>query len=715
MAYVKKEAQSMLDNIKDDIHRSYQYFYRNYQRYHDYMRFIYKTTLTAADRSTLQELQKPIIEFNVLEAYISRLCGEFSKMDPAFSVRAADGVALMNPEVIEVVEAHMKAAFTGGDKDALSYQLYKEMLSGGYSVAKIFTDYANENSFDQNIFIERVFDPTLTGFDPLARDSHKGDGRYAYELFPKSKGEAEELYGSSITKGATFTRSGDLQNFNWSYKNQLEDIILFAEYYRKKLKKTKIVKLANGHVVPEKSYEEFLVKWEEAGILEQPPIVLKSRWSEIETIEKYTLCESKIIDHVSTNFSMLPLVFFDGNSVIIRDNDQSAAEQMTRSYVYQALGPQKMKNFAGQSLCNEIENTMQSQWVAPIEAIPDNADYQYAYTNPQKATVVLYNQWKDGDPNKPVTPPQTIHRPAIPPEMSNTFMMADQVIQSTLGSYDAALGINDNELSGVAIMQGAMHSNAAAMPYTVGFIRGWNRCGEIYLDLLPKYYVTPRTVPVILPDGKRDYFPINGKGQMRFDYNASALEVQVEAGVNFAVQKQIALKAMIQLMQASPQFAQFMNQEGLEVLLDNLDIKGIDNIKSMASKWMQNQKAIQEAAVQAQQNQITPEQMAQMQLQLEQVKIQQKQQEAELKAQTEMRTAEMRSEVELTKIATDDAVKNKEIDVKFIEVMSRIQADNLQSQVQEEKASAENARTAVEMAISLNKDRRDHERHQRGE
>jgi hypothetical protein len=690
MAYVNKEAQGMFNNIKDDIQRSYQYFYRNYQRFHEFVGYIYKTTLTPADRSVLQELQKPAIEFNVLEAYISRLCGEFSKMDPAFSVRAADGVALMNPEIIELVEAHMKAAFTGGDKDALSYQLYKDELSGGYSVAKVYTDYANEKSFDQNIYIERVFDPTLTGFDPLARDSHKGDGRYAYELFPKSKGEAEELYGADITKGISFTRNSSLENFNWSYKNQTEDILLFAEYYRKKMKKVKILKLANGHVVPEKSYEDFLAKWEEAGILEQPPIVLRSRWTEIETIEKYTLCESKIINHETTNFGHLPLVFFDGNSVMIRDNDQSQAEQMTRSYIYQAIGGQKMKNFAGQSLCNEIENMMQSQWIAPIEAIPDNNDYQYAYTNPQKATVVLYNQWKDNDPNQPVNPPQTINRPPIPPEISNTFMLSDQVIQGALGSYDAAMGVNDNDISGIAIMQGAMHSNAAAMPYTVGFIRGWNRLGEIYLDMLPKYYVTPRTLPIIKPDGKRDYYEINKPGGIQMDYDASALEVQVEAGVNFAVQKQIALKAMIQLMQASPQFAQFMNQEGLEVLLDNLDIKGIDNIKSMAAEWMKNQKQMQEQEAQKAQSEMGPEQMAQMQMQIEQAKIQQKAEEAKMKA-----------EVDLTKISADDAVKNKEIDVKFLEVMSKVSNAEMELALQQEKVSAENASTAVKMAVSV--------------
>jgi len=219
--------------------------------------------------------------------------------------------------------------------------------------------------------------------------------------------------------------------------------------------------------------------------------------------------------------------------------------------------------------------------------------------------------------------------------------------------------------------------------------------------------VTPRTIPIIKPDGKRDYYEINKPGNLQFDYDASALEVQVEAGVNFAVQKQIALKAMIQLMQASPQFAQFMNTEGLEVLLDNLDIRGIDNIKVMAAEWMKNQKQMQEQQAQAQAQQMTPEQMAQQQMQLEQAKIQQKAEEAQLKARTEMQTEEMKAQVDLTKISTDDAVKNKEIDIKFMEVMTKIQNADLDAALQQEKVEAENARSAVDMAINVSKHHND--------
>jgi hypothetical protein len=694
MPRIRQSALNSFDNIKNDIEHGFLYFRKNYTTYNDYMRFVFKTSLTGADRSVNNELQKPNMEFNILEAYISRLCGEFSKMDPAFTVRAKEGVNLINPDIIELVEAHLMAAFSGGDKNSLSYRIYRRILSGGYCVAKIFTEYAGEKAFEQRICVDTVFDDTLTVFDPLARKSHKGDGRFACELFPKFAGEAEEIYGSEILKDVDFTRNAELEGFNWSYRNQQEDIVLFAEYFKKRIKKTKILKLANGHVVTEAKYEEFLKTWEERGYIEQAPIVLKSRMSDMEFIDMYTVTGSKIIDHVETNYSMLPLIFFDGNSVIVRDTTESQAQQVIRPYVYHARDTQKMKNFAGQSLCNEIENLVQHKWKAPVEGIPANKDYQLAYTNPQNATVVLYNQFKDGDPDQPLNPPQEIMRQEIPAVLTSTFAMADNTVQVILGSYDAALGVNDNELSGIAIMQGAMHSNAAAMPYTMGFIEGWARCAEFYLDILPKYYVTQRTIPIVLPNGKRDYYEINkrdGTG-LKFDYDVSALEVNIKPGVNYEVQKQIALKTIESLMSVSESFKEFMNQNGLEVLLDNIDIRGIDKLKYMVQEWMEQQKQIAQQQQAKNANQPTQEQLAEAQLKVEADQVQAEREGNQLKAQ-----------VEMAKSAAANAVKNKEADIKFLEVMSTIQDQDLDRALEQEKLDAENARTSIEMATNVSK------------
>lgn len=703
MAYVKKKERTEFNDIIGDIEKGYLNFRKNFIRYNDFINFVFVTSITPSDASVNQELDRPNTEYNILEAYLSRLCGEFSKMDPAFTVRAREGVKVIDTRVIDLVEAHLKAAFIGGDKNSLSYKLYRDILSGGYSVAKIFTDYADEMSFDQKIYIERVFDPTLTVFDPLARESHKGDGRFCGELFPKSADEAEDLYGSEILKDVKFARSPNVGDFNWSYRNQKEDIILFCEYYKKKVKKTTILKLANGHSVTEKTYEEFLQKWESAGIMEQAPIILKSRETDIITIDKYTVCGSKIVDHTPTNFSMLPLVFFDGNSVVSRDNTNSQAQQVTRPYVYHARDTQRMKNIAGQSLCNEIETMVQHKWKAPVEGIPENKDYQRAYIEPQKAQVVLYNQFKDGDVNVPLNPPQEILRAPIPPELTATFVMADNTVQTILGSYDASQGNVEGDLSGIAIMQGAMHSNASAMPYTMGFIEGWARCGQIYMNLLPKYYVTPRTIPIVRPNGERDYYEINDRNgkNVKFDYDVSALDVTIEPGVNFAVQKQIALKTLEHLMSISDRFKAFMEQNGLEVLLENIDIKGIDKLRSMCQAWMDEEKAAAAQAKAQAEGQPSPEQMAAKQLELQAMQI-----------EAEKEIASQKAQVDMSKISADNAVKNKEADIKFLEVMSEIQGADLDRALEQEKVDAEDARTSLEMVTKvsshINELRNDH-------
>ncbi len=112
------------------------------------------------------------------------------------------------------------------------------------------------------------------------------------------------------------------------------------------------------------------------------------------------------------------------------------------------------------------------------------------------------------------------------------------------------------------------------------------------------------------------------------NYDAMSLDVKVEAGVNFAVQKQISLETIIQLMQTSESFAAFINTKGLGILLDNIDIRGIEGLRQAASEFMQEteqkQQQAQQMAQQEQANQIDPKQLMAMQAQAEVQKTQQK-------------------------------------------------------------------------------------------
>src|SRR5574338_303905 len=108
MALARKYT-SKIDKIKNSVEQAYVYFRPNYERFHQFMRFVYKSTLTEDDIAVLMTLGRPQIEFNMMEAYISRLRGEFSRMEPGFVVRAQNGIENVDPKLIDVLEAHFRA------------------------------------------------------------------------------------------------------------------------------------------------------------------------------------------------------------------------------------------------------------------------------------------------------------------------------------------------------------------------------------------------------------------------------------------------------------------------------------------------------------------------------------------------------------------------------------------------------------------------------
>lgn len=709
MAYsnLGRTRAEILPKLKKYVEGWQQYWQSNNKRFWDFTKFVCVSSLSSQQITALQAMGKPTLQFNIMESMASRLCGEFAKHSPSFEARAMDGVpaSVLTPDFtaqIDVIEGYLLAMFADSTSDSLKYKIYKDLIIGGFSVVEVATRYVNSMSFEQLIECERVFDPTLCVFDPVARLSHKGDGQYTGKLVPFTVDDFKDRYGN---KAADYipTASGvtsKLQGFSWSYLNQNEDMIMVASMFCKSYREIEIVKLSNGHTVPLDHYEKLIEAWNEEAVMAVPPKILQSRKTHIETLDKYEFCEKGILNKVETNFTKHPIVFIDGNSVLVRGqeggdgytstttsdsgSDVGATIQVTKPYLMHARDVQQLMNFAGQSLAAEMENIVQHQYIAAIEGIPE--DYQEAYTNPQLANVLVYNQIYDKEANIQINPPQILERRQIPGVLESTFNGANAHMQNILGSYDAILGVNDKQISGVAIQQGALQSNAAAIPYLVGFNNGLNRLAEIVVDLIPKYYTTPRTLPVVKPDGKRDYQIINKKDEptsVFMDYDPNNLLIKVEMGVSAAVQKQVALDQIIRLTAASEEFAQFINQFGLETILDNLDIRGIDHLKEQAGKYMQMKQKQAEAASQ-EPNEI--EVLAQTEI-----------------AKTEMETEQRREAAQLTAAnkAAELALKEQENDMKFVELLSKIQSDETKNIIEREKISAENSRDAVELTMKM--------------
>ena len=665
MDVVAKRHQDQLERIKKNVRQSHDYFKHNYDCYNEFRKFVFESSLTSDEIALLQALSRPQLEFNVLEAYLSRLIGEFSKQEPDIEV-STDDEQKSDPMTIKLVELHLRHALMEPKSSNSRLEVYKKLLSGGFDCLKVSTDYAHPMSMDQIIKIEEVYDPTLCGFDQLAKQAHKGDGRFCFELFPKAEEDFKKEYPDIPTNTLTFKR--DFSGFNWSYLNDSTKIIIVADYYEKKPRNETIVQTRDGKVMTMDKYNKIINTWDDFTM--PPAIVGKPRKTTIEKIVRYRCIENLVIEYEETDFTHLPIIFVDGNSVIIKTPTNGNVRQVTRPYVYHAKGAQRLKNYAGISLANEIENTIQHKFMVAKEALPKEQEFLAAYKDVQKASTLVFNSVHESNPEMPIANPiREIQRIPAPPEIVQSFQSTDSLVQNILGSYDASLGINNNQLSGIAIVEGASQSNSVAMPYIVGCLQGYQRAAEIYVDLMPKYFTTPKTLPILDEEGKRSYVKINQEQGMPLDFDANALNVSVKAGASFQIQKSRTIMMVKEMMGMSPLFSQFIAEKGLNFVLDNMEGRGIEQLKDLVDEWTQEYQQQKQQAMQAQQSQNNPGAM------MAQVKMQELQQKAQ-KDQAQFSVDMAKLEVEKQKVIADALINQTTSQVQVIKANTERYAKN---------------------------------------
>ena len=648
-----------LADIKEKVRDSYTFFSDTYSKYNEYRRFSLVHTLSDQDVSMLEAMGFPSTEFNIIEPYITALSGEMVEQDPAVSVES-DDEAQVNPEVNELVEQHLRHTLCSPDTIPIKKQVIEEQLSGGRSIIKIATDYAGHKTFKQIIKFEKA-NPELCGFDPMAETAHKGDGEYCFECFPMLIAEFKELYKEVNIESFRFMRSEE--GFSWSYKSGKEKYVVPCDFYVKKKKHAWIVELADGQVMEEKEYKAELEKW---GVFSQLPQVVDKRKSKMEKIMRYRVIESKILEIEETPFSILPLIHVDGNSARIRSGDNGAVEEIIRPFFYNAIGAQRLKNLAGNVAANSLQGIVNHKFMVAKEALPKEEEYLSAYKDVQNASTLVYNAFYENNPNQAIPNPiMPIPKMPAPPEVLQTFMAADSLMQNTMGSYDSSVGrANNNQLSGIAMVQSQLSSTKAAMTYVQNYMLAIQRWAQEYVNLMPKFFVTPRTLPVMDKEGQKSYVKINKNPQQPdLMWDENALNIRVEAGANFKVQKQVALNQIIELSRANQAVGQFFSTKGLPMIFDNMTMRGADEMKEAAKEWMAEQAQLAKQQQQMQQQQIENNPIV-MRNKIDMAELEAKKQEHAQQAQIDRE----KMALERQKLASQIMLETKKNQVKLAEL-----------------------------------------------
>jgi hypothetical protein len=203
---------------------------------------------------------------------------------------------------------------------------------------------------------------------------------------------------------------------------------------------------------------------------------------------------------------------------------------------------------------------------------------------------------------------------------------------------------------------------------------------------MPKYLVGKRTIPVIDSNGEQSYQEINMEGKPVLDYKDRAVKVNIDAGVNFQIQKNKALEQIVGLMQASPQFGQFMNSpQGLKILVSNLTIYGADRLQESIDPYLQEQAQQQQQAMQMQQEAMSQNpQMIRAQAEM-------------IKAQSDVQQNQIENQFELARLATEKELA----DAKILEAEAKISQAQIDSAVRLEESQTSLEVHALESAAKL--------------
>lgn len=444
---------------------------------------------------------------------------------------------------------------------------YKSRASDAYDIAALFSvkssvafirvdhDYADDYSFNQELFIRRMINPGAVFLDS---NSVEVDGRDAKRCTILEKITLSEY--KSRWPGKEISDFDDAgRNFE---KANDEEKITVAEYFE--LIETKSTKKANaaGEI---SDYDD---GDEKAPDFKAKRTIIKCK------VMRYWVSGKDFLEKTSFPGKFIPLIPVYGEEAWREGN------RNLFSLIRKAKNAQQMYNY-WKSLETEL---LQKQPIAPVMAAEGQVDdYKDDWANPSKAIVLRYKTI-DADGNQ-IGAPQRLQPPTIPTGVVNAARETVDDIKAALGMYNASLGQRSNETSGVAINQRKQEGDVATFHFGDNLNRSICQVGNVVVFAAPEIYDTPRVIRISGDEGEQKAVGINGAqlqpGQEKpFDIRKGVYAVDIVTGASFTTKRQEAANFYQTVVTKMPELMDIMG----DLLFKNMDFTGAQEMSARMKK-----------------------------------------------------------------------------------------------------------------------------------
>lgn len=497
----------------------------------------------------------PCLTENRVLAHVHQVVNDIRQANLAIKVSPVDDKA--DPETANVLRGLIRNIEVRSDSDTVYDTAAFNSITAAFGYIKICTDYADEDSFEQDIYLERILNPQSVLIDPNSTAIDGSDAEYAFHFDDLSHSQFKRKYPKA-----------DLSSFDLGDKSDwyAKDTIRVADYYVKEYEKETIYRDQFGEIYNEEQAINQGLDLE----------ALESREIKRCKVMCYRITAKEVLEETEILSKYIPIVPVYGEEASLD------GKREIYSLVHQAIDPQRMYNYWKSASTSIIALQPKAPFIATSKQIEPFKN-QWLNANTGNPAVLLYEPAEHNGVLLP--PPQRQAPPAGSSAMIQEALMAADGIKASMGMFDASMGAQGNEQSGRAIIARQREGDNATFHFIDNLSKSIRQVGKILVDMIPRVYDSARIARIVGEDDKELLVPINQPIQEKidgvklnqkqmFDLRTGKYDIVVSVGQSYATKRQETVDAMLQLFQAKPDLAPLIG----DIFVKNLDIAEADLI-----------------------------------------------------------------------------------------------------------------------------------------
>jgi len=571
---------------------------------------------------------KPRYTFDNVNPIVDQVASEIEQAD--FDIRVSPAGGNATKDIASTYDGLIRNIENISNAKQVYSQAARGMVTGGFDAWRVSQKFADDNSFDQDIVIEKIGNPVdRVWFDPAAELQDKSDSRYAFVLHPMAVDEYENRWPEGSGESVPDDREGD------AYYDKAEAIVV-GEFLYMESEDRELVMMSNGqtHEVNE-DFEKIVDDLAMIGVTE-----VRRRTRKVHKVcSRFFDNKDWLEDDRDTVFNRIPVIPVYGNFKIFE------GKTLYWGVVEKLLDPQRVLNYAMSRSIEEGALAPRAKyWMTPTQAA--GHEDQLGTLNTNSDPVQFFNP----DPEFPAIPQQQ-GGAQVNQGLSMIAQSMQGMINATAGMFAANMGDNPNAQSGVAIRQLQNKGDNGTFKYSRAMEIAIAATGRLIKDAIPKVYDTARTIRVLREDDTYDMADLNqqvidnatGEIVTVNDLSVGSYDVICKAGPSFKNRQEETLEAITSLAQVDPSLMQIAGN----LLLQNVNTPAASQIAERKRAQMLQQGLIPQSQM-SEEELMAAQQQAQMGQQAPDPAMVLAQAE-QLKAEAEM----MRSQIEMQKLQNE--------------------------------------------------------------